>query len=154
MPKEASHAQHYIVVNLEFFFFKKGTTSLTKPVSSHDTTVHSHTNPWSLRLSSIRAPHGATAAITTDTQISSSPSCHPTHTHTSVHGETTILLPIIQPPHCCIILARHNHSLMGGLTNRYCYSLGGLVVHTNRTLCRSCYQQRWSGYLHAYNGLE
>lgn len=67
---------------------------------------------------------------------------------------TTIPFPIIQPPHHYTIPARPNHSLMGGLTGRYCYSLWGLAVHTNRRLCWWCCQQRWSSYLHTYNSLE
>lgn len=34
----------------------------------------------------------------------------------------------------CSVLVRLNHSLMGGLVERYCYSLWELAVHTNRRL--------------------
>lgn len=77
-----------------------------------------------------------------------------THAQTNVHWETTFPQLVLQTAHYCTILARLNHSLMGGLTDWYCYSLWGLALHTNRRLSRSRCQRRRSGYLHAYNGLE
>ncbi len=122
--------------------------TLKKPVSSDDTAVHSHTNPIYLPLEYLEGPlpQSPLPRKTPPPQLSS-------YTHTQMY--TGSPLTIIQPqPHSCTILARLNHSLMGGLTDRYCYSLWGLAVHTNRRLRRSCCQQRRSGYLHAYNGQE
>lgn len=78
MPKEVLCAQHDIFKlklrqGAETFYALKDVVSLTKPASFNDTAVHSLTNPWPLHLSSIRAPRGATGAITTTTQDSTSP---------------------------------------------------------------------------------
>lgn len=80
-----------------------------------------------------------------------------THTRTDVHGGDRNPAPPTPPysrPCRCAVQARLNHSLMRGLTNRYCYSLWGAAAHTDRRLWRSGYQRRRSGYLCAYNGLE
>jgi len=66
----------------------------------------------------------------------------------------TLTVFLVQPPHYCFILDGLNHSLMGGRTDRYCYSLWGLAVLTNRRLWRSRCQRGHSGYRPAYNGLE
>lgn len=112
----------------------KFAAGLTKLVSSSDTAVHS------------LGPACCTYHYT---------SCHLTHTHRQMYtGRPHSPQLVLQTAHYCTILARLNHSLMGGLTDWYCYSLWGLALHTNRRLSRSRCQRRRSGYLHAYNGLE
>lgn len=112
----------------------KFAAGLTKLVSSSDTAVHSP------------GPACCKYHYT---------SCHLTHTHRQMYtGRPQSPQLVLQAAHYCTILARLNHSLMGGLTDWYCYSLWGLALHTNRRLSRSRCQQRRSGYLHAYNGLE
>lgn len=112
----------------------KFAAGLTKLVSSSDTAVHSP------------GPACCKYHYT---------SCHLTHTHGQMYtGRPQSPQLVLQAAHYCTILARLNHSLMGGLTDWYCYSLWGLALHTNRRLSRSRCQQRRSGYLHAYNGLE
>lgn len=130
--------------------FEKGTASLTEPVSASDTAIHHRTNSIYLPLQHLE---GATAAVAAATQDRLS-SVRLTRACTNVHWETTIPLPIVWLPRRRAIQAKSNHSLMRGLTNRYCYSLWGPAAHTDRRLWRSCYQRRRSGYLHAYNGLE
>lgn len=75
-----------------------------------------------------------------------------THTRTKAHREHNPTPH--HTPHCCTILAKLNHSLMGGLTERYGYSLWGLAMHTNRRLCGSHCQQTRLGYLQAFKGME
>lgn len=70
----------------ETFYALKCAVSLTKPVSSDDRAVHSFTNHWPLRLSSIRAPRGATASITATTQDFTSLVVI-SHTHKCTQGD-------------------------------------------------------------------